>query len=109
MREDRENGNKHGKKDKNGENEWHTEGVEITSGTYQNLYTSEYLGFGLGRKLYFPPLERLGSFCGIISVVGLFISIVKRVSPCLSGGYCIGSFVVSMSVFVQNHHYDVGV
>ena len=35
-------------------------GAEIKFCTRQYLYISVKLGLGLGRKLYLPPLERLG-------------------------------------------------
>ena len=43
-------------------------GAELNFCTYQYLYNSKYLGVGLGRKLFLPPLEKLGTFCGIFSV-----------------------------------------
>ena len=36
---------------------WHAEGARINFRTHQYLILSEYLGLGLGRKLYLPPLE----------------------------------------------------
>ena len=32
-------------------------GAKLKFCAHQYLYISEYLGFGLGRKLYVPPLE----------------------------------------------------
>ena len=32
-------------------------GAELKFCTRQYLYNSEYLGLGLGRKLYLPPLD----------------------------------------------------
>ena len=44
-------------KDRIKEQKWHKKGVRTKFCTHQNLYISEYLGLGLGRKLYLPPLE----------------------------------------------------
>ena len=73
-------------------------GAGLKFWTHQYLYVSEYLGLGLGRKLYLPPLELLGSFCGIVSVVGSLISSVEGLSLCLDGGCGIGSHAVLVSL-----------
>ena len=66
--------------------------------TPQYLYISENLGLGLGRKLYFPALERVGSVCGIVFLVGSLISTVEGLPLYLDGDCGIGSHAVSVSV-----------
>ena len=75
--------------------------------THQCLYVSEYIELGLRSKLYLPPLECLGSFCGVVSVVGSLISSVEGLSLCLDGGYGIGSHAVSASVLDSDVCSDI--
>ena len=53
---------------------------------------------GLGRRLYFPPLEELDSFLGTCSAVGLLMSSVAEVSLSINGGCVTGLHVISASV-----------
>ena len=73
-------------------------GARIKFCTRQYLYISEYLGLGLGRRLYFPSLEELDSFLGIFSAVGLLMSSVEEDSLCIDGGCVKGLHVFSASV-----------
>ena len=49
--------------------------------------------------MYLLLLNRLGSFCGTFSAVGLLISSVDVLSLCCDDGCCIDLYAVSMSVF----------
>ena len=60
--------------------------------------STEWLELGLGRKLYLPPLERLGSFSRKILEVRSLISSVEGLSCCRNGGFCVGLHAVSISV-----------
>ena len=92
------------KKWQNKMKEWkrHTKGAGVKFCAHQYLYSSEYLGLGLGLKLYLPPLEWLGSSGGTISLKGSLISSVEGLLLCLDGGCGIGSNAVSVSVLGSN-------